>query len=231
MKNSYYFPHDYFSRHDPKLERLRMKLGCEGVGVYWCLVEMLYEQGGTLELKDMEIYAKALNTSMETLLDTTSGYDLFLKNKTHFWSPTILKRLKHINAKRLKASTSAKLSHSANAERTLCGRPAIKKRKEEERKEEKRSKVATLSDEEFLKALKENPAYKNIDIDSELAKMDAYLLTKKGRLKTRRFIVAWLNRIDRPFIQSIKQPKGEDLMAKYKKYMEEADDRPAPLRP
>lgn len=55
-----------------------------------------------------------------------------------------------------------------------------------------------LSDDEFLKNLKTNSAYKYIDIDNELGKMDSWLLVHKGRQKTRRFIVNWLNKIDRP---------------------------------
>ena len=58
---------------------------------------------------------------------------------------------------------------------------------------------AVLSDGQFIAALRANPAYQGIDLDIELAKMDAYLLTPKARRrkKTRGFIVAWLNRIDR----------------------------------
>jgi hypothetical protein len=55
-----------------------------------------------------------------------------------------------------------------------------------------------LSDLDFFKTLKTNPAYKYIDIDNELNKMDAWLLIHKGRQKTRRFIVKWLNRIEMP---------------------------------
>lgn len=50
----------------------------------------------------------------------------------------------------------------------------------------------------FINKLRENPAYKKIDIDKELAKMDAWFLTPKGkgRKKTKAFIVNWLNKID-----------------------------------
>jgi len=53
-------------------------------------------------------------------------------------------------------------------------------------------------DEDFISSLKTNPAYKGIDIDCELGKMDAWLSTHPGRKKTRRFIVNWLNKIDKP---------------------------------
>ena len=52
--------------------------------------------------------------------------------------------------------------------------------------------------EDFIQSLKTNTAYSHINIDQELGKMDAWLLARPGRKKTRRFIVAWLNRIEKP---------------------------------
>lgn len=61
---------------------------------------------------------------------------------------------------------------------------------------------------DFLTTLKTNPAYKGIDIDTELAKMDAWLSAHKGRQKTKRFIINWLNKIEAPLGAQIKlQPK------------------------
>jgi hypothetical protein len=77
-------------------------------------------------------------------------------------------------------------------------------------KEKRSAGAPPLSDIDFLKALKDNPAYKHINIDIELNKMDAYLLTHKGRQKTRRFIVGWLNRIDRP-LQATPQRRAEPV--------------------
>lgn len=51
---------------------------------------------------------------------------------------------------------------------------------------------------DFLETLKTNLAYKHINLEVELARMDAWLLAHKGRLKTKRFIINWLNRIEVP---------------------------------
>lgn len=53
-----------------------------------------------------------------------------------------------------------------------------------------------LSDEEFVAALRKNPAYKHLDLDCEFGKMDAWLLTPQGRRrnKTQKFVVNWLNK-------------------------------------
>jgi hypothetical protein len=55
-----------------------------------------------------------------------------------------------------------------------------------------------LSDDDFIKALQDNPAYKGIDIRKELSKMDAWFLTPKGRgrVKTRAFVLNWINKCD-----------------------------------
>lgn len=55
-----------------------------------------------------------------------------------------------------------------------------------------------LSDGEFLSALKGNPAFSHVDLNHELSKMDAWLMAHPGRQKTRRFVVAWLSRIEIP---------------------------------
>jgi len=86
---------------------------------------------------------------------------------------------------------------------------------------DKRSKGhnTQLTDEEFIKSLKENPAYKKIDIDKELAKMDAWLITPKGkgRKKTRQFILNWLNRIDTPVELGSQKLKPADPNCKLRK--------------
>lgn len=67
------------------------------------------------------------------------------------------------------------------------------------------------SDEDFLKNLKANPVYKHINIDFELGKMDVWLAERPGRQKTRRFIIHWLNKIDRPVVVPRPEPKPEKI--------------------
>lgn len=64
-----------------------------------------------------------------------------------------------------------------------------------------KSKATETKD--FLTSIKENPAYSDIDIDNELCKMDAWLSIPKNkkRKKTPRFIVNWLNKIEKPISQ------------------------------
>ncbi len=64
----------------------------------------------------------------------------------------------------------------------------------------KTKRTVALTDDDFIKVLKENPAYKGIDIDREIGKMDAWLLTPRGRGKkrTQQRLVTWLNRAEKP---------------------------------
>ena len=73
----------------------------------------------------------------------------------------------------------------------------------------KPKRAITLADNEFIQALKENPAYEGIDIDREIWKLDAWLLTPrgKGKQKTKQRIVNWLNRAEKPVqIEKSNQP-------------------------
>ena len=57
-----------------------------------------------------------------------------------------------------------------------------------------------VADADFLAGLRSNPAYRGIDFDVEMGKLDAWLQTPRGRgkLKSRQRIVNWLNRVERP---------------------------------
>ena len=50
MKDTFYFQHDYNARTDPKLQDVLIEHGAAGLGVFWCVVEQLYEQGVRLYL-------------------------------------------------------------------------------------------------------------------------------------------------------------------------------------
>ena len=79
-----------------------------------------------------------------------------------------------------------------------------------------------ISDKDFFQALKTNPAYQGVDIDRELAKMDVWFLTPKGRgrKKTHKFIFRWLNKCDRE-IQSPNEETAEDKRAEREKETKE----------
>lgn len=54
MLRGLYFKHDFNARNDAKLIKIRKELGYEGIGIYWCLVEMMYENQGFLNANEVE---------------------------------------------------------------------------------------------------------------------------------------------------------------------------------
>lgn len=152
MKKTYYFQHDYNARNDPKLQAVMIKYGLAGIGAFWCIVEMLYEQDGTLPITSISSIAYTLHADEEMLKNIVCKMDLFECNKKFFWSRSVRKRLGIINeisdirrkaaAKRWKSSkksdakamqmqckSNAKAQNNdANAMQTECKCNAIKEK-------------------------------------------------------------------------------------------------------
>lgn len=128
-KDTFYFSHDYHSRNDPRLVCLLMNHGVSGIGVYWCLVEMLYEQDGYILLSDCERIAFELRIEND-LVQSIISSNLFGKDEKRFWSESALKRLNIRKNKSEKARESAisRWEHT-NAMRPHINGNAIKERK------------------------------------------------------------------------------------------------------
>lgn len=105
MKETYYFPHDYNARGDRKIVKLIMKHGMEGTGVFWCMIEMLYEEGGYLPL-DYERIAFELRTNNAVVHSIINEFDLFVNDGSVFWSESVLSRLQERASKSEKARKS-----------------------------------------------------------------------------------------------------------------------------
>lgn len=102
-----YFSHDYNSRNDKKLVKAGMKFDlCTAIGAYWCIVEMLYEEGGYLLLSEYERITYELRCSNELVNYLILDSELFKNDGVRFWSETAIKRLKLRAAKSQKARES-----------------------------------------------------------------------------------------------------------------------------
>jgi hypothetical protein len=109
MKKTFYFSHDYGARNDPKLQNLLMSMGVAGLGIYWCIVEQLYEQGGTLPLSCCKSIAFALHLDIEEVQKVINDFSLFEHDDKNFWSSSVNTRLAQctdIAEKRKKAAFS-----------------------------------------------------------------------------------------------------------------------------
>ena len=93
MKETFYFAHDYNARNDPKLQNVLFDLGVEGIGVFWCIIEQLYEQGGKLPLHYCKSIAFALHVDFKCVERLVNDYGLFKNDGENMWSESVLNRL------------------------------------------------------------------------------------------------------------------------------------------
>lgn len=88
MKKSY-FRHDYNARNDMKLQSVITKHGAVGIGVYWIIVEMLYQNGGELPLDIARNISVAYFTDFKVVESVIKDFDLFENDGNVFWSVRI----------------------------------------------------------------------------------------------------------------------------------------------
>lgn len=119
MKTLNYFPHEFNARNDSKLVELRMDMGNRGIGVYWSIVEMLYEEGGRMELSKLKSVAFAINEELTIVQQVIQQYDLFEYDERFFWSNAIFSRLKHIKKISDARVKAGKASGKARKEKAL----------------------------------------------------------------------------------------------------------------
>jgi len=110
MKETFYFAHDYNAHDDNKLKKIIRKHGAEGFGIYWYLIELLYQETGAWYLpKDYEDYALDLRTESERIRSVVEDFGLFESDGTNFWNNRVDEQIKARIEKSKKASKSAKL--------------------------------------------------------------------------------------------------------------------------
>ena len=80
-----------------------MKKEAFGIGIYWMIIEMLYEQDGYLLLSECDSYAFEMRTQPDILKEIITTSELFENDTTRFWSNTVLKRLNERHDKSQKA--------------------------------------------------------------------------------------------------------------------------------
>lgn len=93
----------------------------QGYGLYWCLVEMLYEEGGWLNLKDIEDIAYDVRVDTSVIESLVRDFDLFFVEGERFSSNAVLARLKVIEEKSSKAARSARARWSQSEQNANVG--------------------------------------------------------------------------------------------------------------
>lgn len=131
-KDTFYFSHDYNARNDEKIKRLIRKHGMQGYGVFWSIVEDLYNNANALRM-DYEGIAYDLRSDSDLVASVVNDFDLFIFNGDYFGSNSVQERLEHRNDKSAKARKSANYRwENANAMQTQSDSNAKKERKGKE---------------------------------------------------------------------------------------------------
>lgn len=104
-KDTYYFSHDYNSRTDEKIKHLLSKQGYLGYGLFWAIIEDLYNNTNVLRL-NYDSIAYDLHTTPEVIKSVINDFDLFVIDGDIFGSESVERRI----AKRVSISTKARES-------------------------------------------------------------------------------------------------------------------------
>jgi len=150
---SFYFQHNYNTRSDSKIKKLLHKHGLLGYGLYWAIVEDLYNNANALQLH-YESIAYELRTEKCIVKSIIHDFELFVIDGGYFSSNGVKRRLEERKEKSTKASNSAKKrwnksERNANAMQTHSEGNAIKEKKRKEMKEIKIINTNNFSD-DFL---------------------------------------------------------------------------------
>jgi hypothetical protein len=131
-KDTFYFSHDYNARNDEKIKRLIRKHGMIGYGIFWSIVEDLYNNANALRT-DYEGIAYDLRSDCDIVASVVNDFDLFIFNGDFFGSNSVQERLDQRNNKSESARKSASYRwENANALQTQSEGNAKKERKGKE---------------------------------------------------------------------------------------------------
>ena len=118
MKKTY-FNHDSNARNDYRIIKLRSKLGYEGYGIFWSLLEMLFIEENKICIEDYDALAFGLQCDANKLKKVIEDFDLFVIEDDCFYSKRLNNHIEEINNKSIKAKENAnKRWNNANAMQT-----------------------------------------------------------------------------------------------------------------
>jgi len=124
MKKTY-FLHQSNSFYDYKIIKMRSKLGMEGYGIFWAVLELLFTEENKLCIDDYEPLAYSLQCDADKLKAVIEDFDLFVVEDGCFYSKRLNNHIEEINNKSNKAKENAsKRWNNANAMPTQCDRNA-----------------------------------------------------------------------------------------------------------
>lgn len=161
-----YFAHDFGARNDPKMQHLLMEMGYEGIGLYWSVIELLYEQGGYLPLTMLRSLSFSLRVEEGTLRRLIEEFELFESDDEEFWSASALARMGEMELQRERRSAAGRKGNEQrwgeSHDESQCDDNAIAMRQQSNR-----NAITTVSQEKKSVSLKINKKIKEINKEKE----------------------------------------------------------------
>ena len=115
MKKTY-LQHQSNSFTDIKIIKMRSKLGIESYGIFWALLELLFNEENKLCIDDYSVLAFSLQCDADKLKSVIEDFDLFIIEDGCFYSKRLNDHIDTINSKSIKAKENAsKRWNNANA--------------------------------------------------------------------------------------------------------------------
>jgi hypothetical protein len=105
MKKTF-FNHDSNARNDIRVIKLRAKLGYEGYGIFWAVLELLFSEENKLCIEDYETLSYGLQCDANKLKQVIEDFDLFVVEDNCFYSRRLYEHIEEINLKSQKAKES-----------------------------------------------------------------------------------------------------------------------------
>ena len=145
-KESLYFSHDYNAQRDPKIIKMIRTHGWESYGLYWAIIERLYEQGGYLT-EDYELLAYEFHSNQDKIKKVIQLFSLFIIKDGMISSESVDRRInmmqQRVNQARIASNIrwnkkdQINTTENASAMRQQCISNAINKEINKENKENK----------------------------------------------------------------------------------------------
>ncbi|GGJ48869.1 DUF4373 domain-containing protein [Virgibacillus salexigens] len=229
-KETYYFSHDANARNDEKILMLRADHGWTGYGVYWALLEMMFENSDTKlshdKIKGIAVSYNIDITVLKDVINTCISEGLFVSDGDKFWSESLINRKsKYLDLKKKKSEAGKKGMQKRWAKQQSDNTVITDDNKQDNSvisennkgKESKgnKSKVnkkryhdnVLLTDDEYKRLVKD---YGTTIVDSKIEDLDNYIGSKGKRYKDHnKTLRMWLKKD----VKNQPEKKGNDLFS------------------
>lgn len=90
---SEYINHKISNRIEYVIRKLIERKGAAGYGVYWYILEELYESGGKILFEEIDSISKSLSVKKDFVASVIKSFSLFQYDSESFWSDEVIEQI------------------------------------------------------------------------------------------------------------------------------------------